>query len=241
MSLHMIHDHPLLLVFFPSVILLVPLHGLCRRDRRAVRVALVERDRRVDLAGPAALQVARAALAGVDKNGEGREGTRTGDGADGNTGLGTGREAAGLLLGSGVGRRRVGRRRGRSRARARPRGRPRGGGTPCGGGGRRPLAVKLGGRHIEARDRARKVGVLDKRNVGAREKCLVLVVVLALVDSPVLQLDGGVGAGLDGRRDGVDLVALVAGDNLGDVVDYLLLELGLAGGVYGGLGDGHHT
>lgn len=68
-------------------------------------------------------------------------------------------------------------------------------------------------------------------NIRTCVKGLVLVVVLALVDGPVLQLDSRVGSGSDGAGDVVDLVALVAGNDLGDVVDDLFLELGLARGV----------
>lgn len=48
---------------------------------------------------------------------------------------------------------------------------------------------------------------------------------------PVFQLNGGVAAGGDSAGEGVNLVALVAGINLGHVVDNLLGELALFIGV----------
>ena len=61
-------------------------------------------------------------------------------------------------------------------------------------------------------------------NIGASVELLPLVVVLALVVGPVLELKGGVGAGSDGAGDVLEEVALVAGLNLGDVGYNLRLE-----------------
>ena len=68
-------------------------------------------------------------------------------------------------------------------------------------------------------------------NIRTGVKGLVPFVVLALVDAPVLQLDGGVVAGADRGGNVVNQVALVAGSDLGDVVDDLLVERGLCRGV----------
>ena len=67
-------------------------------------------------------------------------------------------------------------------------------------------------------------------HVGAGVELLVGRVVV-LVVGPVLELDGGVGAGLD-RGDAGELVALVAGLDLGDGLDDLGLEVTGRIGVY---------
>lgn len=69
-------------------------------------------------------------------------------------------------------------------------------------------------------------------NIGAGIERFVLAAVLALVISPVRELDGGVGARGGGAGEGGDLVALVARLDLGDVLDDLLRELALGGGLF---------
>lgn len=70
-------------------------------------------------------------------------------------------------------------------------------------------------------------------DVSAGIESLVLSAVLALIISPIRQLDGGVGACRRGAGKGGDLVALVARLDLGDVLDDLLRELALGGGIFG--------
>lgn len=67
-------------------------------------------------------------------------------------------------------------------------------------------------------------------DVGAGVEGLVAA---ALVAGPVGQLDGAVGAGRDGVGQVLELVALVAGLDGGDVADDLLAEVVLGGGVCG--------
>lgn len=69
-------------------------------------------------------------------------------------------------------------------------------------------------------------------DIGAGIERLVLAAVLALVVSPIGELDGGVGACGGGAGEGGDLVALVARLDLGDVLDDLLRELALGGGLF---------
>lgn len=69
-------------------------------------------------------------------------------------------------------------------------------------------------------------------DIGTGIESLILATVLALVVSPVRELDGGVGARGGGAWERADLVALVARLDLGDVLDYLLRELALCGGIF---------
>lgn len=69
-------------------------------------------------------------------------------------------------------------------------------------------------------------------NVGAGVEGLVLAAVLALVVSPIRELNGGVGARGGGAWERGDLVALVARLDLSDVLDNLLCELALGGGIF---------
>lgn len=69
-------------------------------------------------------------------------------------------------------------------------------------------------------------------NVGAGVECLVLAAILALVVGPVRQLNCGVGARGGGAGERGDLVALVAWLDLCDILDDLLSELALGGGLF---------
>lgn len=69
-------------------------------------------------------------------------------------------------------------------------------------------------------------------NIGACIKSLVVAALLLLVVGPVLELNGGVGAGSDRAGKGANLVALVARFDLGHVADNLLGKVALLVGVY---------
>lgn len=69
-------------------------------------------------------------------------------------------------------------------------------------------------------------------DVGAGIEGLVLATVLALVVSPICELNGGVGTSGGGGWERGNLVALVTGLDLSDVLDDLLSELALGGWIF---------
>lgn len=74
----------------------------------------------------------------------------------------------------------------------------------------------------------------DAYDVGTSEERLVVAVVLTLELGPVLHLDGGIRSGSDALQP-LELITLVAGIDVGDVGDDLVVKVGLGSGVCGAL------